>query len=366
MAKGKKRTHDEYVAEVAAINPDIEVIGAYVDAKTKILHRCKIDGYEWYVKPSVILRGSGCPRCAGCERYGHNEYVKRVAIINPDIEVVGGYINSRTPILHRCKIDGYEWFARPANILHGEGCPRCKGVERYTQEEYIKRVNEINPDIEVVGEYVGAHVKILHRCKTDRYEWLVSPRNILKGCNCPRCVGRERYTQEEYVKKVGEINSNIEVVGEYAGSLTPILHKCKIDGYEWYTTPSNIFQGCGCPKCGKHSKGEKIISNWLDDKHILYIPQKTFNGCKSKIALRFDFYLPDYNICIEYNGQQHYEPVDYFGGEEGFEMRIKRDQIKADYCKENNIPLIIIPYYADIYEELDKLYELIMNKEVAA
>lgn len=363
---GRKKTHEEYVAEVNAVNPNIEIVDKYIDAKSKILHRCKIDGYEWYVRPSSILSGIGCPRCSGVERYGHDTYIKKVAAAHHNIEVVERYVNSRTPILHKCKIDGYEWFARPANILHGEGCPRCSKVERYTQDEYVKRVGEINQDIEVVGEYIGTHVKTLHKCKIDGYEWFVSPHDVLEGHKCPRCIGRERYTNEGYIKRVSEINPDIEVVGEYSGSTVPILHRCKIDGYEWYATPSNILQGYGCHKCGKHSNGENIISNWLDDKHILYIQQKTFDGCKSKIALRFDFYLLDYNICIEYNGKQHYEPVDFFGGEDGFNALIKRDKIKADYCKKNNTPLIIIPYFADINEELNKLYELIVSKEAVA
>lgn len=362
----KKKTHEEYVAEVAAINPNIEVIGTYINARTKILHKCKIDGYEWCVKPSAILSGIGCPRCSGVERYGHDTYIKKVAATNFNIEVVEKYINSRTRILHKCRIDGYEWFAKPANILHGEGCPRCSGVERYTQDEYVKRVSEINPDIEVIGEYIGTHVKISHRCNIDGYEWLVSPHDILKGCKCPRCVGCERYTQEGYIKRVGEINPDIEVIGEYDGVFTPILHRCKIDGYEWYTMPSNILQGCGCYKCSKHSKGEKTISKWLDDRHVLYIPQKKFDGCKSKIALSFDFYLPNYNIAIEYNGMQHYEPVEYFGGKEKFEIQQKHDKIKENYCKENNIRLFIIPYFEDINIKFKELSDLIIAKEVAA
>lgn len=362
----RKKTHEQYVAEVAAINPNIEVIGEYADAKTKILHRCKIDGYEWCVRPSVILQGSGCPRCAGVERYGHDEYVKRVSATNFNIEIVGKYVNSRTPILHRCMIDGYEWFARPANILHGEGCPRCKGVERYTQEEYVRQVEAINPNIEVIGEYVGTHVKILHMCKIDGYEWIVSPHNVLSGCSCPRCSGVERYSQDGYIKRVCEVNPDIEVIGEYAGAFMPILHKCKIDGYEWYAAPSGILQGYGCHKCGKRSKGEKIISNWLDDKCTLYIQQKTFDGCKDKQALPFDFYLPDYNIVIEYQGIQHYEPVEYFGGKDKFEYTVRHDTIKENYCKENNIRLIKIPYSADTYEELEKMYELVVKKEAIA
>ena len=355
----RKKTHEEYVAEVAAVNPDIEIIGTYVNNSTNIIHRCKIDGYEWNVRPVNILNGKGCPICGGNKRKTHEEYVEQVAFLNPNIEIIEVYNGAHTKILHKCKIDGYEWAARPANILSGKGCPRCAKNERYGHDGYVNRILEINPNIEVIGHYIDNNTPILHRCKIDGYEWTAIPNHILKGQGCHRCNGVERYTQKEYVKRVFETNQNIEVLGVYINAKTKILHRCKIDGYEWLVAPDSILQGHGCPKCSAISKGEKIISNWLDDKCIFYIPQKTFDGCKDIIALRFDFYLPDYNILIEYNGIQHYEPVAYFGGEEGFQNTVKRDKIKENYCKENNITLIKIPYYADIYEELGKLYELI-------
>jgi hypothetical protein len=65
-------------------------------------------------------------------------------------------------------------------------------------------------------------------------------------------------------------------------------------------------------------------------------------NCKDKQKLPFDFYLPNYNICIEFNGEQHYKPIKWFGGEKTLEGIKKRDKIKMEYCQNNNIPLIII------------------------
>lgn len=359
------KTHSQYVLEVAKINPNIEVVGEYAGCETPILHRCKIDGYEWSTTPNSILSGTGCPRCVKCEKYGHDEYVRRVSEINPNIEVVGRYVDAKTKILHRCKIDGNVWNAVPCHILRGNGCLVCyKNKRTKTHEQYVKEVAEINANIEVVGLYVDNHTNILHRCKIDGYEWLASPRNILSGKGCPVCAGNKKCGHEEYIKKVAKINNNIEVVGTYINAHTSILHRCKIDGNEWYATPNRILSGRGCPKCNE-SKGEKIIANWLDENNILYEPQKRFENCRSKKPLPFDFYLPHYNICIEYNGIQHYEPIDYFGGEERFKENVKRDKIKENYCSENNICLIKIAYNMDIYEELQKLYELLALSEVA-
>ena len=295
----------------------------------------------------------------------HEEYVAEVAVINPNIEVVGTYAGNKIEILHRCKIDQYEWMARPNNILNNHGCPMCGGVKRRTHEEYVAYVASEHPDIEVIGAYINAHTPILHRCTIDDCEWMTEPNNILKDHGCPKCAGVKKKTHNEYVSEVAVINKNIEVVGIYVDARTKILHKCKIDGCNWMAKPDWILRGSGCPKCNT-SKGENAIADWLSKKNIVYKPQETFDDCKDKYVLRFDFYLPDYNILIEYNGKQHYEPIDFFGGQEGFEKNVKRDKIKENYCKENNITLIKIPYFADVYEELEKMYELIINKEAIA
>lgn len=362
MAGRKKKTHEEYIKEVAKINSNIEVLGVYINSYTKILHKCKIHGYEWYVTPNRILCGVNCPVCSG-RVVTHEEYVKRVAEINPNIEVVETYIDSKTKILHRCKIDNYEWYAKPNGILMGNGCAMCYGNKKKTHEEYVGLVAEINSDIEVVGEYVSYDTQILHRCKIDGYEWYTSPNCILRGTGCPKCAKKIR-THDDYVDDVRIINSNIEILEKYQKWNVPILHKCKKCGCEWLAKPNSILNGTGCPAC-KESRGERTIDEWLNSHNILYQRQKVFDNCKDKRVLPFDFYLSAYNICIEYQGIQHYEPIDYFGGQKSFESQVLRDNIKKEYCQKNNIILFEIPYYSDLDEELIKLYNIIKvkNKE---
>lgn len=365
----KKKTQEEYIKEVSNINSCIEVVGIYIDAKTKILHRCKIDNYEWMVAPYKILDGRGCPKCGGTMKKTHEEYIDEVAKINPNIEVIGRYDGMTTKILHKCKIDGYEWYTKPNGILHGQGCPRCSKVERYGHEGYINRVEKLNPNIEVVGKYMESKTKILHRCKIDGYEWNAFPSVILHGGGCPKCAGNAKMTHEQYIMQVFKVNPSIEVLERYVNYNTKILHKCKADGYEWYVSPNNILHDVGCPKCNT-SKGEKIIEEWIKKRNILYESQKRFSNCKDKKPLPFDFYLPEYNICIEYQGQQHYEPIEYFGGKSKFENQIKKDNIKKEYCQKNNIYLFEIPYFEDINKKLEELYKIIskqneLTKEVA-
>ena len=166
-----------------------------------------------------------------------------------------------------------------------------------------------------------------------------------------------RLTHEEFVNRMREINNDIEILGEYINANTKIKVRCKIDGYEWEATPNNLLSGNGCPKCNE-SKGEKRIGKYLDSRNIKYEQQYKFDDCRSKHKLPFDFYIPSLNIAIEYDGRQHFEFIDYFGGFNSFVEGKIRDTIKTIYCKENNIKLIRIPYW-----DFDRIEE-ILEKEL--
>ena len=89
--------------------------------------------------------------------------------------------------------------------------------------------------------------------------------------------------------------------------------------------------------------------------NIKYERQKKFTECKNIRKLSFDFYLPNYNIIIEYDGIQHFEIIDYWLGSDGLKDRIFRDNIKTDYCLNNNIKLLRIKYNDNILEKLQTL-----------
>ena len=107
--------------------------------------------------------------------------------------------------------------------------------------------------------------------------------------------------------------------------------------------PSDHLSGYGCPRCYE-SKGETAIAKFLTSNNINYIREKKFDDCKNKSQLPFDFFLPDYNLLIEYDGKQHFEPVDYFGGIDGLNKCIINDKIKNKYAEDNKIKLLRIKY----------------------
>lgn len=106
------------------------------------------------------------------------------------------------------------------------------------------------------------------------------------------------------------------------------------------------LRGSGCPSC-KMSKGEKCLKKISDKFDFNYECQKTFKDCKSKRKLRFDFYLSDFDVCVEYDGEQHFIEKEHFGGKEALLKTKERDRIKNVYCQENNIKLLRIPYQID-------------------
>lgn len=145
--------------------------------------------------------------------------------------------------------------------------------------------------------------------------------------------------------------------------------KCGLCGNQFTALPAKIMNGhitsCGCRI---QSSGEEYIEKLLNELNINFISQYTFDDCKSKYVLRFDFAIVDNNKVlglIEYDGRQHFEPIEIFGGNKGFEDTKKRDEIKNLYCKLNNIPLIRLPYTLSIDEIKNKINEYYLSVTTA-
>lgn len=363
----KKKTHDEYVKEVEKIRPDIEVIDTYINAKTKILHKCLIHNVEWKVLPSDILNRRGCPKCKSDKIHnslfkGHERYVKEVERINPNVVVLEKYIGSTIPILHKCLKHNIKWKITPSSVLNGAGCEKCHAekIANALQKKHFQYVDELsiaNPVIEVIGTYINSSTPVKHRCLIHDITWEITPISALRGSGCPMCL-KEKIsncklkTHEQYVDELKTRNSSVIAIEKYIGANKPMLHKCMVCGKEWNAFPNNVLKGFGCPDCNT-SKGEKAVRLWLEKNHIKFEQQKRFPDCCDKRPLPFDFYLPDYNSVIEYNGLQHYEAKDYFGGETALIYTQKHDRIKEEYCIKNNIGFLCVPYNKNIDTELN-------------
>ena len=248
------------------------------------------------------------------------------------------------------------------NFTAGKGCPYCGGTKRKTHEEYVQQLKEKKPNIRVIGKYKSLKTKIEHECLICEYRWFALPDNLLNLKNgCPRCGKRLKLTNEEFVKRVKDIFiDSIVPLEEYKGHDEKISFLCKECNLTWYAKANNILNKKGCPNC-KRSKGELKISNILDKNNVNYIQQYKDERCKNIYCLPFDFYLPEYNIFIEYDGIQHFESCTFGGifreeAQEKFKSCIERDKIKTKFCKENNINLVRIPYF-----DYDKIEDIIVS-----
>ncbi len=275
------------------------------------------------------------------------------------------YINSKTKLTIICKEHGE--FGRIANDhLSGHGCQKCT-KPRKSKEQFIQQAKKLHNNKYNYSkvEYVNNKTNVKIIC-TKHGEFLVSPNNHLQGKGGCRPCMVESYTSstEEFIKKANKIHNNrydySKVV--YVNNNTKVKIICSKHGI-FLQTPSNHLQ-CECPRC-KTSYGELYIEKILSDNKITYITQHTFIDCKITRLLRFDFYLPDINTCIEYDGEQHFKPT-YFGKRKGkskdkihklaleeFATVKLRDNFKNKYCKENNINIIRIRYDENIENKLN-------------
>lgn len=232
-----------------------------------------------------------------------------------------------------------------------------------SKEDIFTMAKNGSPYIEILSDYSKIYdtvecVCTKHNCFSTR-----TIREIILGHSCYMCkiekMSQASFASEEEIdKRIRELNPNAKRISKYNGIKNPMTYKCMKCDHEW---TGSIFVSSHCPNCEKQffSWGERYISEILEEQNVEYEAQKKFEGCKNIRFLPFDFYLPKYNICIEYQGMQHFKPCDYFGGEDSFISQQTNDNIKREFCKTNNIALIEIPY---TYNTKDKIKDYINEK----
>lgn len=227
-----------------------------------------------------------------------------------------------------------------------KGCKFCKGdlTENLVRDKISRKL----PHIQIIGDYKNQTTKVKLYCSKHNIEWETTPQRLLKSNGCQKCglekLSKQSFiTRSEYINKLSIANPNLELLSEYNGMEKDVTVRCKKCGHSFTTNAhSLIANGTSCRKCSFTYKGEDRIIEILNNMNIDYVHQYRFLDCKDKRPLPFDFYLPKFNTCIEFDGQQHFEPK---FGDKSFQDTIKHDKIKDEYCKKNNINLIRIPYY---------------------
>lgn len=292
------------------------------------------------------------------KRKTHNQFIEEVQEkFKGEYTVLGKYekASEKIEVKHNeCK---RKYSVRASAFLSGARCTHCFKATKKTTEQFKKEVrNLVGNEYTVTGEYNGNKnkIKIIHN--TCHNEYKVSPGHFLSsGRRCPYCKGGSPQSKGNFPERFEKVaNGNFILKSKYKTNKDYIIVEHLVCNTEYKVRADNFLSGKGCPAC-KESLGERRISNILKENNISFVAQKRFEDCKNIKTLPFDFeILNEYGTkcLIEYNGVQHYKPVKFFGGEEGFKQRIKNDKIKYDYCVDNNINIFYISFEDDLEERM--------------
>lgn len=379
----KRKTNEEFVNEVFALtNGAYEVLSEYKNAITKVrfIHHCiSCNNFRFEMTPNDFLMGKRCSKCSGVYRRTHKEFVSEVeSIFGKDTyEFLGSFKNIKSPITTKHLKCGYTWNPIASILIDKKKskppCPYCNWGSKILNTDSFKDLifNIVKNEYEVLGEYINSDTKVKMRHVTCGHIYDVSPYCFIHMNNrCPNCFGGVRKTQNEFEEKIYEIvGDEYIVLGNYINYHTKILMKHNIDGCNriFEVSPSSFIRGNTRCSCGKFSKGEYKIGKILQSNNIKYSSQYMFDDCKNVNSLRFDFAIFDKNntlkYLIEYDGEQHFRSVEYWGGDDYFNYTKLNDQIKNNYCKEKSIGLYRIPYWK--FNEIEEiLNKLIKNQSV--
>ena len=385
----KKTTTEEFIERARKVHGDKYDYSKveYINSRTKVCIICPEHG-EFWQEANSHLKGCGCLKCSKEKK---NYYNDMESFIKDSYKLHGNKYdyskvnfkkkNDKIKII--CPIHG-EFITTPHIHLLGCECPKCAGTKKLTTEEFIERARKVHGDKYDYSkvEYVNSKTKVCIICPVHGEFWM-TPNMHLYGQECPKCsysiMGmNRRLTTEEFIERARKIHgdkydySKVDYKGLYK-SVCIICHKKDKHGKEhgeFWQAPANHLNGNKCPKC-KESKLERKVRLSLDENNIMYIYQASKRDLNWLGLQSLDFYLPDYNVAIECQGEQHFKPVDFGGkgkewAETSYEENVRRDEYKQKLCIENGITLL---YYSNIisncvYNDINKLIKWIIKKKI--
>lgn len=303
------------------------------------------------------------------QRKTNEQFVNELKIKNPNIKPLTKYISAHTKINCKCIKHDYEFEYTPANLLAGKGCYLCclnkkRQKKVYSNDKFLEILKSKSPHIIPLETYYDSKTAIKCLCSICGYTWSPTGATLLRGEGCPKCVKKAKKNTEIFKSEVFELEGDEYcVLSEYINANTEILMRHNKCGNEYLVSPHRFLSGNRCNKC-RESKGEKKIRNYLDNHHYVYEREYVFDDCKNKRHLFFDFVIfknegkDKILFCLEFNGLQHYKPVNFFGGLKQWEYQKYLDSLKAEYCKQKGINLVVIHYNKinKIDKILDKMF----------
>lgn len=297
---------------------------------------------------------------------------KKYKLITKRNEIIDIY----SEIIYICPKHG-EVHTKIRYLIEGRGCYKCgrdvavykknKTTLKDRQESLYKKALIVAEEKGYIllsneSDIINNQSYIIYVCpKHGIHRMRIS--NFINGKMCPDCAKENqrnlfRLSPDEVENRINDCGSKLLNKQEYKNQTEKnLLIECLECRTPFITSLRNFEQHGGqlCPNCSNSvSIGEKRIRIYLEDNNIKFEPQKWFSDCRDKKPLPFDFYLPDFNMVIEFDGRQHFGETNYFTY--SFEEIKRHDEIKNLYCKNKNIKIVRIPYWNinNIKKILDK------------
>lgn len=374
----RRKTTEEFIEEANRVHNGKYTYEhtVYKNSSSKVTVTCPIHG-DFEVPAGHHIRSkSGCRKCNGNYQMNTTEFIQRAKEIhgNKYDYSKSEYVNKNTKVCIICPKHG-EFWQKAEDHYSGHGCRKCYeewfiANQTFPVEVFLEKAKERFGDKYVydLSKYETLNSTITITCpEHGTYEQVANTHLETEGC--PRC-GRlkanktKSLTQEEFIYKCKDVHGDKYDYSkvEYVKGRDKITIICPEHG-EFITTASgHLYMGYGCPKCILKSQTKLL------EKLEKVFPEETFKWEYRNEWLgkqRIDICLEKYCIGIEYDGKQHYVPIDYFGGEVAFREQVESDALKNQKCKENGFTLFRLKYdYSDddFYGLCVQIQEIINSK----
>ena len=291
-------------------------------------------------------------------------------------KLISDYSSARCDVYIKFDCEHDAHLTTPHNYKIGRRCPKCSGhCPEQAKKDFLNMIKENGHTL--LSEYVNDGTNVLVDFGCGHPPNKIKPNNYKNGKRCPYCsiekisMNKKEKSKSEFINLINK--NGHKLLSEYTGNHNKVLIKFDCEHEAHWITPSNYKNGKGCPYC--KNKGEATLYKLLIDMGYEVKSQHKYEDLRDKYQLKYDFYLPQYNLLIELDGDHHRKVLPYYNNDMTQKERdmaeldafLKlndrqcKDKLKDDYAKVNNIPLLRIPYHNN-KRDLVKWKQLVLDK----